>query len=68
MVSITWDNEFLGNFLRTKITRDFLGYIYQFPDKEELSEFNFSEVVETVLPPEKYMRGYLKFKVNFNAF
>lgn len=60
--------EFSGNFLREKHTRDFLGNVFQFPDKEEISEFPFDQVVGKVEPPVKYLRGYLKFSVNFFEF
>lgn len=61
-------NGIVGNFLRGKQTRDFPGYIYQFPDEKELTEFSFNQVVGKVEPPSKYLRGYLKFQVDFNAF
>lgn len=60
--------EVSGNFLREKQTRDFLGNVFQFPDKQEISEFPFDQVVGKVEPPVKYLRGYLKFSVNFLKF
>lgn len=55
-------------FLREKNTKNFMGFTYQFPSEEEISSFTSDEIVGRVAPPEKYLRGYLKFNVNFETF
>lgn len=62
------NDEFVGNFLRQKETKNACGYIYQFPAIKELTEFSFDQVVGKLEEPEKYLRGYLKFAVNFKTF
>lgn len=55
-----------ATFLRSKFTREFLGYVYQYPQIEDITTFSFFDIVEKLDSPIKYGRGLLRFNVHAN--
>ncbi|KAK9693284.1 hypothetical protein QE152_g34308 [Popillia japonica] len=60
------DVEFQGKFLRGKTTVANRGFIYHFPEVEDVSNFHVSQIIGKLDEPEKSRRGEFKFKLNFH--
>lgn len=61
------NDGYLGTFLRKKITRDFNGYIYCFPNVKDEFEFQFEQIIGKLDKPTPYNRGLLQFKLDFKT-
>lgn len=61
------NDGYLGTFLRKKITRDFNGYIYCFPNIKDEFEFQFEQIIGKLDKPTPYNRGLLQFKLDFRT-
>lgn len=68
VTEITSEASFTAAFLRPNISREHSGFIYRWPDVEDVSMFCHSQIVGKLRPPEKYGRGLLKFDLNANDF
>lgn len=55
-----------GKFVRSKITRDYNGYIYAYPDVTDISKIHFDQIKKSLPNPTVYGRGLLKFCINSN--
>ncbi len=55
---------FEATFLRNAPSKEFSGFIYRFPNVEDISSFSFSQIIGKLRLPENYKRGLLKFDVN----
>lgn len=64
LVSVSNNEMFEATFVRSTPSREFSGFIYRFPDVEDVSSFHFSQVFGKVRLPENYKRGLLKFDIN----
>ncbi|KAK9700386.1 CENP-B N-terminal DNA-binding domain [Popillia japonica] len=62
----TSSDEIQGRFLRKKTTTDFSSKIYIFPDVEDVSNFDFEEVIGKVDTPEILRRSQFKFTIDTN--
>ena len=58
---------FLVRFVRAKCTKFDSGYIYAYPDKEDMFPICKSQVLYRVPPPKKILRGAFKFSVHHNS-
>lgn len=58
--------KFTGRFLRGKPTKNFNGYVYQYPNVPDECDCNYSQVKSKLENPEQYCRGLLKFKLDWH--
>ena len=56
--------EFEGSFLRNKSRRECDTALFVYPEKEDICDFYFENVVGVVEPPKLLRRGVLQFQVN----
>lgn len=57
-------NQFVGNFVRPKVTSDYSGYIYTYPPVHDISDFSYSQVIGNIDNPHILRRGQFKFNLN----
>lgn len=64
VTEIRKDRSLSGKFLRPNNTRDHRGFIYKWPNVEDVSTFKRHQILGKLRAPEKYGRGLLKFDIN----
>lgn len=64
VVAVAKNGFFEATFLRSAHTRDFGGFVYRYPDVEDITSFHFSQVIGKLRLPENYKRGLLKFDID----
>lgn len=58
------NGKFIGEFLRSTITKDHNGRVFKYPVKKDESTFKFSQIVKVLDDPEPYGRyGLLLFNI-----
>lgn len=55
-----------ASFVRPHSTKEFCGFIFKYPDVEDVTPFDFKQIIGTIRAPEKYKRGLLKFDINID--
>lgn len=61
LVGLEHNGSFEASFVRPQSTKEFDGFIFKYPDVEDVTSFNFDQIMGTIRAPEKYKRGLMKF-------
>lgn len=64
LLSLDHDGTFEAKFVRPYTSKECCGFIFKYPDVEDVSSFAFNQITGKIRAPETYKRGLLKFDVN----